>query len=126
MRGTVKYTAHPYGTTVLLCPTEKALKRAVERFNLEDPGNALGVFYDVPGGPLILSARDGCALTLVHECTHATLAILAHVGIDPREARGEPMAYLLEHMLTHFIPHLVNPDEPPASPHPGACTDAAS
>lgn len=104
-RSVIEYVAAPYGRRVKLYLTEKALNRALARLKMERAPTALGLCYDAPKA-ILLRVRDKSKLTLLHECTHAALNILGHVGIDPLEAGGEPMAYLLEHMYGHFAPHI--------------------
>lgn len=99
----LSYTAAPYGRRVKLYLTEKALNRALARLKWERAPGALGLCYNTPKA-ILLRVRDKSKYTLLHECTHAALMILEHVGIDPTAAGGEPMAYLLEHMYAHFAP----------------------
>lgn len=125
MKDVVTYTAHPYRQTVQLCLTEKAIKRAAKALNFDAPMDALGFTAYPILGPITIYVADGCPMTLLHECTHATLAVLDHVGIDPQSSRGEPMCYLLEHMYAHFFKALSRASTL-ASTRPDGCTTEAS
>jgi len=37
--------------------------------------------------------------TLSHELSHLILDVFQRIGIDPREANGEPFCYMLSHLL---------------------------
>ena len=37
--------------------------------------------------------------TLVHELAHVVLKLFDAIGVDPRDAGGEPFCYMLDHLL---------------------------
>ena len=43
--------------------------------------------------------------TLAHELMHVVMFVCKHVGIDPREANGEPAAYLLGYLMEQCGEH---------------------
>lgn len=48
---------------------------------------------------LIWAKHDGA---LVHELSHVVLHLFGLVGIDPREAMGEPFCYLISQLLLDY------------------------
>lgn len=123
----IEYTAAPYGVKVLYALTEKALAKLAEEYWFDPSPDSAGICFN-RGTTMVIRVRDDHPSTLMHECCHASLAIMAHVGINPCEANGEPMCYLLEHMWQFFMAHLpdVSPASSPASTHPDGCTAEAS
>ncbi len=103
-----KYDAHPWGQRVWFTQDEKTLRRVAKNWQLNvDLEGSLGLCWSSTG-PYVIWVKPGCtAPILVHECTHAALAILEYCGIDPRSGDGEPMCYLLQRMLEAFLPHLL-------------------
>jgi hypothetical protein len=105
----VIYTAHPYGTQVrfaMSLPKALALCRKHEASPPATPCAGFTAYGE--DGTVVVAVLDGTRATLVHECTHAVLHVLGRVGIDPTQAAGEPMAYLLESMYAAAEP-LIQP-----------------
>lgn len=102
----VQYVMAPYGRRVRLYLTAKAFERTLKKLGYPQSGGGyLGITYNTPKA-ILMFVKDGNPLTLLHECTHSTMLVLEHVGVDPTDGRGEPMAYHLAHMYGHFLPHL--------------------
>lgn len=94
------YHAKPYGVKVRFAPSLKQARAICSRMGVSLPEGCVGFTAWAPDGSIILAVLDGNRATLVHECTHAALFVLEHVGIDPFASNGEPMAYLLDSMYT--------------------------
>jgi hypothetical protein len=94
------YHAQPYGIKVRFAFTERMARYLFRRFKAEWIDGCAGLTAWADDGSIILVVLDGKRATLVHECTHAALFVLEHVGIDPFASNGEPMAYLLDSMYT--------------------------
>lgn len=92
------YHAKPYGVKVRFAPTLKQARAICTKLKVLLPTDCVGFTTWAPDGSIIVAVLDGNRATLVHECTHAALFVLQHVGIDPFAANGEPMAYLLDSM----------------------------
>lgn len=88
------YTAQPYGCKIYFFTNLKEWFDTTQY----DPEGASGVTMWWSDG-IAMYVGDGRLDTLVHECTHAVLYILEHVGIEPLSSNGEPMAYLMDHMF---------------------------
>lgn len=123
MKRVIRYKAAPYGREVVLYLRETEFARAAAKAGHPSlpPEEAAGLTVDCGDGRYLVRVRDGLASTLVHECCHAALFILAAVGIDPVASSGEPMAYLLDHMVGHFLQHLT-PASRPAETRPDGCS----
>jgi hypothetical protein len=66
-----------------------------EDFLSKEDGGAVGVTY-WEGSDFLICVWDGRRQTLVHECVHVGLAVLARAGIDPASNGGECLAYLTD------------------------------
>lgn len=58
----------------------------VDGYTLEDETNHVYLMY--------YNNKHG----MFHELCHVVLSLFNHVGIDPREANGEPMAYMVGYL----------------------------
>lgn len=86
-------TVAPYGAVV----TFSRSKVGWSRLAPESPAKGLaGACTELSPGHYLIGWFDGKLSTLVHECTHAAMFLLQHVGIDPTDSQGETLAYLLE------------------------------
>jgi hypothetical protein len=102
-----QYTAAPYGVKVRFTTSQLGLDRLAKRAGLEPPTGIAGCCF-WKGGELVIVVLDGSRATLVHECGHAVMFILQHVGIDPTDSNGEAYCYLLDHMYARFEKRLTN------------------
>lgn len=111
----IEYTAAPYGVKVVMALTEEALSKLAEEQWFDPSPEAAGICA-THKHPMVIRVRDDHPSTLMHECLHACLAIMDHVGIHPSAANGEPLCYLHEHMFQHFIRHLPEDVSPASEP----------
>jgi hypothetical protein len=107
------YTAAPYGVKVRFTTTQAGLQRLCKRLRLDVPTDVVG-WCAQADGELVVAVLDGSRATLVHECGHAAMFVLQHVGINPTDSNGEAYCYLLDHMFARFEKRL----SPASSPSP--------
>lgn len=96
-----QYTAAPYGIKVRFTNSPAGLRRLARRAGIPEPTDVVGSCFWTADG-LAVAVLDGERATLVHECGHAAMFILQHVGIDPTDSNGEAYCYLLDHMYARF------------------------
>ena len=95
----------PYPGHVYVCKTQKEYQRKHERMFGErdfvltkrNSGRMTGRTLDPEGVEYLVWAKAPCYLA--HELSHVILNSFEAVGIDPREAGGEPFCYLLSQLL---------------------------
>lgn len=98
-----KLSLRPYPGTVILCRDRaEYLREARKHFQLDDPlhKNTQGRMRcsfegESPTFVLFANAPE----YLAHEMSHVVLCLFEYVGIDPRDANGEPFCYLLSQLL---------------------------
>lgn len=90
------FTVALYGVVVTICRT----KVGWSGYAPENPATGLaGACMGLSPGHYLIGWFDGRLSTLVHECVHAALFILRHVGMNPADSQGEAMAYLTEYLF---------------------------
>ena len=95
-----KISLQPYPGEIWHCVSKKEYQKTHKKvFKKKDnikgvSGRASGSF--AKGTYLIWGKTHD---TLLHEISHALLFLFEAVGIDPREANGEPFCYLLQHVV---------------------------
>lgn len=95
----------PYPGNVTVCKTRNEYQREHKRlFGHEDEGlternsgRMTGKTLDPKGVEYLVWAASSCYLA--HELAHVILNSFESVGIDPREAGGEPFCYMLSQLL---------------------------
>lgn len=115
MKHAVHHQASPWaGQSVWFTQDRGTLKTLAKRFKF-DPAldrYTRGCMWTTKG-PYVIYVKPGSPLSsLVHETAHATMDILDFVGIDPRQAEGEPFCYTQQRMLEAFLPHFKSPKTP--------------
>ncbi|BAN92360.1 hypothetical protein X534_gp49 [Ralstonia phage RSB3] len=88
----------PYGRVLTLTDSRRTFQRLADASCEGCDGMAAST-----ADGWVLGWFDGNPATLVHECVHVALWLLADVGIDPQAERGEPMAYLVDSMFTRCL-----------------------
>lgn len=106
----ITYEARPYGVYVSFITSKSDFRKC---YKTSSEGYAGAT--DWVDGELVVFVGDGALSTLVHECVHASLFILNHVGIDPSSSNGEAMAYLTDNMFAYFMEAMMATK----SKHPG-------
>lgn len=89
----------PYHGRLFVAATAKAYQKAHQR--LFKTPDTLTIAQD---GRMVGEGKDGMwtyliwaadPFNLVHELSHVVLHVFERIGIDPREASGEPFCYML-------------------------------
>jgi hypothetical protein len=90
----LEYTviANPYDVRVTFTDSRASFKRLSG--SVADDGSVGMCAYTKNG--IVVGVFDGLQRTMIHECVHASQAILKRVGIDARGDGGEANAYLTE------------------------------
>ena len=101
-----RLSLRPYPGTLLVCFTPEDFRRQHKKaFGVPaDPlgdavGRMVGRYIDEEKWPTYLVYSSSLPV-LAHELSHVILHLFEQVGIDPREAQGEPFCYLLSQLLT--------------------------
>lgn len=99
-----KLSMAPYPSRILLCSTRKEFLRVYRAMSgihypgVDAKGTMVELHHDRKGEIVALIHASGAA-TLAHEFSHAILNTFERIGIDPREANGEPFCYMLSHLM---------------------------
>jgi len=91
----------PYGATLTLTDSRETF----QKLSGASCEGCDGMAASVCGG-YVIGWFDGELNTLVHECTHVSLFLMEHVGMDVHAAGGEPMAYLMGWMVEEALQRL--------------------
>lgn len=102
-----KISLRPYVGTIYLCKSRKELHAQYKKLCQEDYP-----YSDDPKGGRYVKIVDDKSESgtkylvwahtkhaLAHELAHVILIVFDLVGIDPREAKGEPFCYMLSQLL---------------------------
>ena len=92
------YEAKPYGMYVIFYDDKAEFE--ADGFDTEGIYGSTGWSDE---GDIVMYVGDNNLATLVHECVHASLFILEHVGIDVASNQGECQAYLCDNMFSYFM-----------------------
>ena len=94
----------PYPGTLLLAESLSEFKHEFKRRT----GGEADVEVGTVGRTQELVAHNGARAylvfatgvpTLVHELSHVVLNLFEYINVDPRDGRGEPFCYLLDHLV---------------------------
>lgn len=96
----IQLSLRPYPGKVWVCKSKKEYRlKHIELFGIDDDlkncfgrmaGHGKKIIY-------LVWAIDGPRLS--HELSHVILHVFDLVGIDPRQANGEPFCYMLSQLL---------------------------
>lgn len=89
----------PYPVVVHAAFGKQDADRLAEKHGVSNTESAAGWTTHNDTGTILLAVLDGRLSTLVHECIHAALFCLEHVGIRPTDSRGEVLTYLTESLF---------------------------
>lgn len=92
-----------FGGTVYYYTDLAKFRKAMKRKIGDDPGEASGWTIADDSGNFYVGVFDGNPATVVHESVHIAMTILERVGIEPYEANGEPVAYLVDHLFAQLM-----------------------
>lgn len=91
----------PYPATLTLTDS----RRTFQKLSGTSSKGCDGMTAVVDGG-YVIGWFDGNTATLVHEATHVSLFLMEHCVIDPCATDGEPMAYLMGHIVQEALQRL--------------------
>ena len=95
----------PYPGHVRVCGTQKEYQREHKRLHgvtdegltARNSGRMSGKTLEPRGVEYLVWAAEPCYMA--HELSHVILNTFESVGIDPREAGGEPFCYMLSQLM---------------------------
>ena len=95
----------PYPGQVTTCSTQAEYQKHYKKLhgkiddglNSSSSGRMSGRIFEGKSPTYLIWAATPCYLA--HELSHVILDVFDRVGIDPRQANGEPFCYLLSQLL---------------------------